>query len=48
MLQLLRFNIDERLLPETFPVEVSQPIFDGMISLAKRSLDNYSQWVYKP
>jgi len=36
------------LLPERFPVRVSQPIFDGMISLAKRSLDNYSQWVYKP
>ncbi|MFN9397441.1 MAG: HipA domain-containing protein, partial [Pseudanabaena sp.] len=35
-------------LPEDFPTNVSQPIFEGMLSLAKRSLNNRAQWIYQP
>ena len=35
-------------LPEDFPTHVSQPIFEGMLSLAKRSLNNRAQWIYQP
>ena len=31
-----------------FPTHVSQPIFEGMLSLAKRSLNNRAQWIYQP
>ena len=35
----LVYNFFDTSLPEDFPTHVSQPIFEGMLSLAKRSLN---------
>jgi serine/threonine-protein kinase HipA len=54
ILEEMLTNVDDivaqvnTVLPENFPAQVSQPILDGMLSLAKRSLNNRAQWIYQP